>query len=790
MGIRISNDARQPMLGAFLGLGRAAGGLAMASFSAVAAGTLGYSGLWAVCVAALAVGLDGIRQMGRPGAPIPSILLDILAVGVAVGLGGLPLVLLIPLGSYLAVMCLLLAPRPHRPALLGITGAVAAGVTWLRWGDPGPWTVAEASILIVGTSTVFPLATLWLAVHLARIERDRETTAERLSGVLRALPGFAIAVDPSGTVVAAEGGGLHAAGDDARRIVGLDISDLPTGARPLERALGEHGPSRLELWSRVWDVHVGSVGEENVLVAFDATRAEAARRELERRERWYRSLIEHGHDVLAVTDTDGVLTFVGGPVTEMLGYRAEEMMGRPAVDFIHPEDVPRAAEPFREMNRRGERRGTCEWRVRHADGSFRTLEATISDRRDDPAVGGWVLNERDVTERRRAEGELRRRNRELDTFHRISQATLAAGELDDAIEVVMGEIVGLTGFPVVTIEVLSEDGHRLLALGSRGRDLGPPEMAVEDTIWSKRLLEACQPLAEGYPCDEERCDHPYGAHTVVGAPMVVDDEAIGVVCLEHPDDVGVEPELLEQVGALASHLGSLVYRRRSQSRLEHLLRAKDEFIASASHELRTPLTTVVGLSQELADSAHRFDPAELSELSRLVAEQSAEVAFLVDDLLVAARADAGGLAVEPTETDLDLEAKRVVEREIADRAATAVQLRLGGVVAWADPSRVRQIIRNLVTNALRYGGNLVSVETETVGSRAVVRVIDDGPGISDEDREAIFQPYHRAGEGKGAPGSMGLGLTVARRLARMMGGEIAYRRADALTVFEVSFPVG
>jgi signal transduction histidine kinase len=95
--------------------------------------------------------------------------------------------------------------------------------------------------------------------------------------------------------------------------------------------------------------------------------------------------------------------------------------------------------------------------------------------------------------------------------------------------------------------------------------------------------------------------------------------------------------------------------------------------------------------------------------------------------------------------------------------------------ADADPIRVRQIIRNLITNALRYGGpNIEVVMSSTAGAR-IIEVIDDGEGIPEADRERIFVAYERAHHTEGQPGSVGLGLTVSRTLADLMGGSLTYR---------------
>ncbi|HSM45622.1 MAG TPA: ATP-binding protein, partial [Acidimicrobiia bacterium] len=115
---------------------------------------------------------------------------------------------------------------------------------------------------------------------------------------------------------------------------------------------------------------------------------------------------------------------------------------------------------------------------------------------------------------------------------------------------------------------------------------------------------------------------------------------------------------------------------------------------------------------------------------------------------------------------------------------------LGAVKVDADPTRVRQIIRNLLTNAIRYGGAQVVVSSRAEGGLGFLQVRDDGPGIDTEHIERIFRPYERVANADVArPGSVGLGLYVSRQLANLMGGELTCRREPGETVFELSLPL-
>jgi PAS domain S-box-containing protein len=228
-------------------------------------------------------------------------------------------------------------------------------------------------------------------------------------------------------------------------------------------------------------------------------------------------------------------------------------------------------------------------------------------------------------------------------------------------------------------------------------------------------------------------------------------------------------------------------RKRATEQLEQLVRTKDEFVAGVSHELRTPLTAVVGFAQELRDGLDRFTREDLETLIQLIAEQSIEVADLVEDLLVAARADVDAVAIASEAVELREQVELVLLAWSPEEAARVEKPELT-VKAYADPIRLRQILRNLLSNAQRYGGDNIRVELIESGDEVLVRVLDNGDGIPVRDRDRVFEPYFRAHESQGLTSSVGLGLTVSRQLARLMDGDLSYRYEDGWSAFDLVLP--
>jgi signal transduction histidine kinase len=230
-------------------------------------------------------------------------------------------------------------------------------------------------------------------------------------------------------------------------------------------------------------------------------------------------------------------------------------------------------------------------------------------------------------------------------------------------------------------------------------------------------------------------------------------------------------------------LADITHMKERNQAMADLVRTKDEFIASVSHELRTPLTAVIGLTSEMAGN-HARTGEERDELLALVSGQAAEMANIVDDLLVAARAEMGTVSVESEPVDLLDELRATVEG-----LGISVDLPEEDLppAVLADPRRVRQILRNLLTNAQRYGGPERRVTAGSLLDEAWLEVRDNGVGVPDEDAEHIFEPYVTGRSG--ASGSVGLGLAVARQLAELMGGSLHYERSAAETVFRLRLPL-
>jgi two-component system sensor histidine kinase ChiS len=228
-----------------------------------------------------------------------------------------------------------------------------------------------------------------------------------------------------------------------------------------------------------------------------------------------------------------------------------------------------------------------------------------------------------------------------------------------------------------------------------------------------------------------------------------------------------------------------------EATLREQVRTKNDFIATVSHELRTPLTAVVGFIDELGAVLDEPSPDAL-EMIDIVAAEATSLSAIVEDLLVAASADIDRLAVVVEEVDVGGVIDRVVRassRLVVENGASLEVQCCDEAIAIADPRRVEQILWNLVTNAVRHGGSAITVAGRRDGDHRIsVTVQDSGAGIPAGLSDEVFKPYSSLALNEGVTPSMGLGLYVAQKLARLMDGELSATGDNGASEFTLDLP--
>jgi signal transduction histidine kinase len=405
----------------------------------------------------------------------------------------------------------------------------------------------------------------------------------------------------------------------------------------------------------------------------------------------------------------------------------------------------------------------------------------------------------DVTPRKLVEERLARAVEENERLLTIDHALAACsralllGAGEDALEVALEELRSAVGADRAFLAVNVEDpekGPSFKVVNSASA----PEHAQDDWIglsvpWSRYPM-AHDPLSSGEPFQHLAADEDEAGwrRSLMVVPVFTGGTWSGTVGFVdiHRRTHWTE-DAVRMLTVASPMLGNFWERELTRRRLEELVESKDRFVATISHELRTPLSAVLGFAEELRDAAPALEPRDATEILELIAEQSRDMADMVEDLLVAARAEIGSISVHPEVVYLRAQAEAAVVA-LGSPGAKTFEVVGGPGKAWADPTRTRQIIRNLLTNAVRYGGDEVVVEATTDATNTALTVRDNGAPLARSQWETIFEPYERADDRGTTAGSVGLGLSVSRQLARLMGGDLVYRGDDRGSVFELTVP--
>jgi PAS domain S-box-containing protein len=215
-------------------------------------------------------------------------------------------------------------------------------------------------------------------------------------------------------------------------------------------------------------------------------------------------------------------------------------------------------------------------------------------------------------------------------------------------------------------------------------------------------------------------------------------------------------------------------------------KARDEFVATVSHELRNPISVLLGLAQELAEGYQDFSDEDRREMASLMASQADDASWIIEDLLVAYREDMTRVAVVEETFDVGDEIERILE---GIEVPVSYEPEKGATMVRADPRRTRQILRNLVSNAIRYGGADVVIRTRSKPGAVDILVSDSGGPLDPDEAQRIFESYER-GSGLLDARSVGLGLSVARKLAGLMNGYLVYEHDGSFSSFIVTLPAG
>lgn len=528
-------------------------------------------------------------------------------------------------------------------------------------------------------------------------------------------------------------------------------------------------------------------------------------------EERYSEIYENAPDMfLSVDAVYATILRCNQTLADTVGVSKRELIGQPVTALYHPESHPKVRWAFRQLLHSGEVQH-AELKLLRADGG--TVDVLVNDSaiRDDSGqvlYGSAVI--RDITSLNSARRErdrlleLEREQRRIaETLARVALALSATLELENLVELICKESVSL--FDVGAAFVWLVEGEELVGRSGYGKGreqfIGQRVALDDPNLLAARVIRDRRPLYVNHAMRSNealrRLVELFEVQSLLGVPLLKGLKPIGALMIldaEDPERFG--PEDLEIASVLGSHVSVAVQNARLYERERQLAQMKDNFIAHVSHELRTPLHTLRGFIQLLQSGKVSDENVRRDFLAR-AAHDADRLGEQVSELLEAAHIDAGGLRLDFQDIDVG----RVVQQTLDSIRIIAedrgVQLHnfvpVQGPIIRSEERRLRQVVRNLVENAVQFSeaGSAVEVSAEQHNGELRLLVRDQGPGIAPEAMERLFTRFYQVDSaGRRERGGVGLGLYITRMIVEAHGGRIEVEsRVGEGSTFQAILPV-
>jgi signal transduction histidine kinase len=448
-----------------------------------------------------------------------------------------------------------------------------------------------------------------------------------------------------------------------------------------------------------------------------------------------------------------------------------------------------------------------QWRTAFARILVGMLAGLVIGRLRDTLNAERSRAESRAAEAERLRDELGHRVDVLETANRCARALGSSLELDEAFGAFIRELRGLVPFERTAIVLVEGDTATTMATAGRGAgEIFPPGNSdpIEGSLL-ERVLEGKivvrRDLAErDSPADEQLLS--LGLRSELVTPLLLGARPIGMLSLsrDRPDAFSEdEVELVSLLGRLVAtavqNIRAYEAERRRVEELARLSQLRADFVSLVSHELRSPMAAVIGAARTLQDRWRMLTAAQRESFLALIGDETSRLAELVGDVLDTSRIEAGTFSYRFEEVDLGRVVDEAVEAAVLAQQEVPVVASVRGALPAirGDRARLRQVLGNLIENAVKYSPEGGEVRVSAAASNGAVRIAvrDAGPGIPRDQQGRIFEKFGRADvEGGSKPGT-GLGLFIARSIAEAHGGSLDVSSGtEPGSTFTLTLPVG
>ncbi|MCP4401375.1 MAG: response regulator [bacterium] len=404
-----------------------------------------------------------------------------------------------------------------------------------------------------------------------------------------------------------------------------------------------------------------------------------------------------------------------------------------------------------------------------------------------------VQLQQEIQERKQAETDLLRRHRQLALLKQFGQLVSSSLELDQVLDTILQEVRELLNIVSTSIWLLTDDRRELECrqiIGAGSEQIKHARLPVEEGIsgWvvdhgeSAMIADLWEDPRHHTVMGKQGQDSP---RSMISVPLKAQDTVTGVLNLVDPHVDHFTPEDLYFIESIAAEAAIAIENARlysevkeKNSQLQELNASKDTFFSIISHDLRSPFNALLGFSQILADNIEQYTPDKIQAYARNVHTSADRLYTLLENLLTWSRLQRGAMQYTPELLNLD----ESVEDNILlfQIKAEQKQIRLTydiseGLAAYGDVSMVDTILRNLISNALKFtqAGDRITVASRIAGEWIEIAVSDTGQGIKPDALPKLFridEKYSTVGTA-GEQGT-GLGLLLCQNLVQLHGGRI------------------
>ena len=518
------------------------------------------------------------------------------------------------------------------------------------------------------------------------------------------------------------------------------------------------------------------VGLRGILIDISVRkRAEAALRESDKK---YRLVVDNASEAILVAQ-DGNIAFTNPRTSEIIGYPREELLGRPFIEFIHPDDRALVADNYRKRIAGENLPDRYEFRIVGREGKMLHVEisAVSIDWLGRPATLNFLS---DVTERRQAEEALRTNEAQLSNAMEIAKLGYWEYDVVDDVFTFNDHFYAIFG---TTAEKVG--GYKMSSAQYAKRFVHPDDAAMVGAE-TRKAIEAADP---GFSRQlEHRMIYADGSVGYISVRFFITKDNQGRTVKTY----GANQDITEQKQAETE-----IAQKNTQ--LVELNTLKNQLLGMAAHDLRNPLSVVSTASAFLLDDAGRLLPeAKRTDFLRRINSSSEFMLRMIDDLLDVAKIEAGRLDLELKDGDLcDLiEENLTLNRMLAKKKDIRLDFvpETGLPLLLFDRGKVEQVLNNLISNALKFSApnTVVAVQvSRTRGESIVVSVRDHGQGIPAGELENLFKPFSKTSvRSTGGERSTGLGLAICRKIVEGHHGRIwAESEVGKGSTFSFSLPV-